>query len=141
MKKVSIIYWSNGGNVELLANCIAEGAEGEGVEVNVKPVIDASHEDIMTADAIAIGSPAMVNDDIEQLEMKPFIDSLADLQIDKKPLVLFGTCGWRDDKFIYNWEKIMKNYGFKIIGKVVSVESLKSSEIELAKKLGKEMIK
>ena len=35
----------------------------------------------------------------------------------------------------------MKNYGFKIIGKVVSGESLKSSEIELAKKLGKEMIK
>lgn len=28
MKKVSIIYWSNGGNVELLANCIAEGVEG-----------------------------------------------------------------------------------------------------------------
>ena len=26
MKKVSIIYWSNGGNVEVLANAIAEGA-------------------------------------------------------------------------------------------------------------------
>ena len=25
MKKVSIIYWSNGGNVEVLANAISEG--------------------------------------------------------------------------------------------------------------------
>ena len=26
MKKVSIIYWSNGGNVEIIANAICEGA-------------------------------------------------------------------------------------------------------------------
>ena len=46
MKKVSIIYWSNGGNVESLAKCIAEGIEGD-IEVNLKHVNDASEEDVI----------------------------------------------------------------------------------------------
>ena len=139
MKKVSIIYLSNGGNVELLANCIAEGVEGE-VEINLKHVNDASEEDVITADAIAIGSPAMVDDGIEQLEMKPFIDKLSTIRFNNKPLVLFGSCGWRDDKFIYNWESVMKDYGFEVIGKVVCKESLTGEEVEKAKSLGKELV-
>ena len=139
MKKVSIIYWSNGGNVELLANCIAEGVEGE-VEINLKHVNDASEEDVITADAIAMGSPAMVDDGIERLEMKPFIDKLSTIRFNNKPLVLFGSCGWRDDKFIYNWESAMKDYGFEVIGKVVCKESLTGEEVEKAKSLGKELV-
>ena len=139
MKKVSIIYWSNGGNVELLANCIAEGVEGE-VEINLKHVNDASEEDVITADAIAMGSPAMVDDGIERLEMKPFIDKLSTIRFNNKPLVLFGSCGWRDDKFIYNWESVMKDYGFDVIGKVVCKESLTGEEVEKAKSLGKELV-
>ncbi len=46
MKKVSIIYWSNGGNVEVLANAIAESAEKYGAEVTVKHVQDATVEDV-----------------------------------------------------------------------------------------------
>ena len=36
MKKVSIIYWSNGGNVEILANAISEGVNSKEVEVETK---------------------------------------------------------------------------------------------------------
>ena len=85
MKKVSIIYWSNGGNVELLANHIGDSIKGD-VEINIKHVNNASEEDIITADAVAMGSPAMVNDDIEQLEMKPFIDKLSDIKFNGKKI-------------------------------------------------------
>ena len=54
MKKVSIIYWSNGGNVEILANAIAEGAKIGDVEVNIKHVHDASIEDVLEADAVLL---------------------------------------------------------------------------------------
>lgn len=140
MKKVSIIYWSNGGNVELLANHIGDSIKGD-VEINIKHVNNASEEDIITADAVAMGSPAMVNDDIEQLEMKPFIDKLSDIKFNKKPLVLFGSCGWREDKFIHNWENIMNGYGFQTIGKVVCKDSLTENEIKLAKTLGEKILK
>lgn len=140
MKRVSIIYWSNGGNVELLASCIAEGIK-EDIEINLKHVNDASEDDIITADAIAMGSPAMVNDEVEQLEMKPFIESLSNIKVTNKPLVLFGSCGWRDDKFIYNWQSTMEDYGYKVIGKVVCRESLTTEEVEIARELGKELSK
>ena len=42
MSKVSIIYWSNGGNVEKLANSIAEGVKMSNVEVDIKHVNDSS---------------------------------------------------------------------------------------------------
>ena len=56
MKKVSIIYWSNGGNVELIANAISEGAISDEVEVDTKHVADASIEEVLEADAVAFGS-------------------------------------------------------------------------------------
>ena len=81
MKKVSIIYWSNGGNVEILANAISEGVIESEAKVDIKYVADATIEDILEADAVALGSPAMLNDEIEEVDMKPFINSLSELEI------------------------------------------------------------
>ena len=100
MKKVSIIYWSNGGNVEVLANSISEGAKAQGAEVNVKYVCDAKIEDVTDADAVAFGSPSMDNNRIEQLEMEPFINQFKLLPNKQKKIVLFGSYGWDDGKFM-----------------------------------------
>ena len=137
MKKVSIIYWSNGGNVEIIANAIGEGASIGDVEVETKHVADASIEDVLEADAVAFGSPAMINDDIEEIDMKPFINNLRELDIKNKPLVLFGSCGWRDTKFIDKWEKKMEDYGFNILGKLTVRDSVEKENIIEAKELGR----
>ena len=137
MKKVSIIYWSNGGNVEIIANAIGEGASIGDVEVETKHVADASIEDVLEADAVAFGSPAMINDDIEEIDMKPFINNLRELDIKNKPLVLFGSCGWRDTKFIDKWEKKMEDYGFNILGKLTVRDSVEKENIKEAKELGR----
>lgn len=54
MKKVSIIYWSCGGNIEFLANIMADGAREQGAEVNVKHVADATINDVLDADAVLL---------------------------------------------------------------------------------------
>ena len=136
MKKVSIIYWSNGGNVEVIANAIAEGASIGDVEIETKHVADASITDVLEADAVAFGSPAMINDDIEEIDMKPFINSLRGLEIKNKPLILFGSCGWRDPKFIDKWEKNMEDYGFKVLGKLAVKDSIEQDDLRKAKELG-----
>lgn len=141
MKKVSIIYWSNGGNVEIIANAICEGASIGDVEVETKHVADASVEDVLGADAVAFGSPAMINDDIEEVDMKPFINNLKELNIKNKPLVLFGSCGWRDTKFIDQWEKNMGDYGFNVLGKLAVRDSVEKDDIEEAKELGRILAK
>lgn len=137
MKKVSIIYWSNGGNVEIIANAICEGASIGDVEIETKHVADASIQEVLEADAIAFGSPAMINDDIEEIDMKPFINKLKELEIRNKPLVLFGSCGWRDTKFIDKWEKNMEDYGFKVLGKLAVKDSVEQDDLRKAKELGK----
>lgn len=140
MKKVSIIYWSNGGNVEIIANAICEGASIGDVEVEAKHVADASIEDVLEADAVAFGSPAMINDDIEEIDMKPFINSLKEIEIKNKPLVLFGSCGWRDTKFIDKWEENMIDYGFNVLGKLAVKDSVEKNDLKRAMDLGKELI-
>ena len=54
MSKVSIIYWSNGGNVEKLANSIAEGVKMSNVEVDIKHVNDSSVDEVLEAGAVAL---------------------------------------------------------------------------------------
>ena len=137
MKKVSIIYWSNGGNVEVIANAIAEGASMGDVEIETKHVADASITDVLEAEAVAFGSPAMINDDIEEIDMKPFINSLKELEIRNKPLVLFGSCGWRDTKFIDKWQNNMEDCGFNVLGKLAVKDSIEKDDLKKAKELGK----
>ncbi len=139
MKKVSIIYWSKGGNVELLANTIADELERNDVEVNLKQVGIADLSDILEVDAIAFGSPAMDNNRIEQNEMEPFIKQLEQLNIQKK-VILFGTYGWGQCEFIDEWEKRMKSYGFNVIGKLAVGEAPSDKQIKELKNLCKNLI-
>ena len=87
MGKLSIIYWSNGGNVEVLANSIAEGAKNQNAEINIKHVCDATIEDVTEADAVAFGSPSMDNNRIEQHEMEPFINQFKLLPNKQKKII------------------------------------------------------
>ena len=139
MKKVSIIYWSNGGNVEVLANSIAEGAKCQDAEVNIKYVCDATIEDVTESDAIAFGSPSMDNNRIEQHEMEPFINQFKLLPNKQKKIGLFGSYGWDDGKFMIDWVQRMEDYDFNVVGSIAVKESPSEEELNQAKKLGEEL--
>ena len=141
MKKVSIIYWSNGGNVEVLANSIAEGAKKLNAEITIKHVIDATIEDVTEADAVAFGSPSMDNNRIEQQEMEPFINNFKLLPNEQKKIVLFGSYGWDDGKFMVDWVQRMKDYNFDVIGSIAVKESPNDEDLLQANKLGEELAK
>ncbi|MCI6691437.1 MULTISPECIES: flavodoxin [unclassified Clostridium] len=141
MKKISIIYWSNGGNVEVLANSIAEGAEKHNSEVIIKHVCDATIEDVTDADAVAFGSPSMDNNRIEQHEMEPFINQFKLLPNNQKKIVLFGSYGWDDGKFMDDWIQRMNDYNFNVVGSIAVKESPSEEELEEARRLGEELTK
>lgn len=140
MKKICIIYWSNGGNVEVLANTIAESAKKTGAEVTIKHVADAKVSDVVESDAVALGSPSMDNNRIEQKEMEPFVNEFKLLPNNGKKLVLFGSYGWDDGEFIEEWSLRMKDYGFDIIGKLAVNESPDDKDLQMAKELGKKLV-
>lgn len=136
MKKISVIYWSNFGNVEAIAQSIVEGAKLSGADVLVKLVQDAKVQDVIDADAVALGSPSLDNNRIEQEFMAPFIKELKLLPAHNKSLVLFGSYGWDDGKFIEDWAVTMKEYGFNIVGKLAVKEAPTEEQLQEAKRLG-----
>lgn len=137
MKKVAIIFWSNGGNVEVLADNIFKGAKAEGADVLIKHVGEAKIDDVICADAVAFGSPSMDNNKIEQQEMAPFINQFKYLQNNNKSVVLFGSFGWDEGEFMRDWEAMMKDYGFNVVDTLTVKESPNESEINKAFELGK----
>jgi len=143
MKKVSIIYWSCGGNIEALANVMADGAREQGADVIVKHVTDATVEDILEADSIAFGSPAVDSTKIEQQEMKPFLEQFKELNEKNigKNCILFATYGWTEDTFMKIWKDEMTSYGFNVIGDLAIKDSPTKKQTNLIKKLGEELVK
>ena len=74
MKKVSIIYWSNGGNVEVLANAISEGVIESEAKVDIKYVADTKFidkwGDLMENYGFNVLEKFTVKDSVEKSDLK-----------------------------------------------------------------------
>ena len=57
MKKLLIVYHSQAGNTEAMARVISEGASSAGATVVMKRAVDATGEDLLACDVVAIGTP------------------------------------------------------------------------------------
>jgi len=74
MSRVIVIYDSETGNTEKMAAAVADGArEVKGVEVIVKKVDNATHEDLLGAHGILIGSPTYYG--LMSGKLKSFLDT------------------------------------------------------------------
>ena len=59
MSKAAVIFWSQTGNTEQMANAIADGIREGGMEVDVLNVADTTPADAVKYAKIALGCPAM----------------------------------------------------------------------------------
>ncbi|MBU3159082.1 flavodoxin [Clostridium frigoris] len=141
MKKLTIIYLSNGGNVEVLANHIAKGAKDAGADVLLKLVSEASVEDVTNADAVAFGSPSMDNNNIDQKEMQPFIDKFKLIPVNNKITGLFGSYGWDNGEFMNKWVSLMKEYEFNVVQNLIVNEAPTNEQLVKAEEMGKNLVK
>ena len=73
MDKVIIVFWSQSGNTESMANAVAEGVTAAGKEAVVVDVASASLDDLKAAKGFAMGCPAMGAEVLEEGEMEPFV--------------------------------------------------------------------
>ena len=141
MKKLTIIYLSNGGNVEVLANHIAKGAKDAGAEVLLKLVSEATVEDVSNADAVAFGSPSMDNNRIDQQEMQPFIEKFKLIPVNNKITGLFGSYGWDNGEFMEKWISLMGDYEFNVTESLTVNEAPTNEQLDLAEEMGKKLVK
>ena len=66
MSKIAVIYWSQTGNTEMMANAIAEGIRETGAECDVLSVPAVSADQAAEYEKLALGCPAMGAEVLEE---------------------------------------------------------------------------
>lgn len=137
MKKITVIYWSGTGNTEMMANAIAKGAKINGNAVKLLSIEDATKEDIISSDAVALGCPAMGSEQLEEDHMETFVASLQDIDLNGKTVALFGSYDWGNGLWMRDWMRKMEKYGANLIddGLIIHLTP-NEEELQECKKLG-----
>ncbi len=114
MSKVSVVYWSQTGNTQSMAEAVGEGIQAAGGEAEVVSVDAASVDTLKDEAAFALGCPAMGAEVLEEMEMEPFVAEVEKIAAGKK-IVLFGSYGWGDGQWMRDWEDRMKAAGAELV--------------------------
>jgi multimeric flavodoxin WrbA len=115
MARILIVYHSQTGNTEKMALAVAEGARSiEKAEVLLKRASDATTEDLLMADGLAVGTPE--NFGYMSGMIKDFFDRTyvaAQDKVFRKPYVLFISAGNDGTGALNAIERIALGYKLK----------------------------
>lgn len=108
MSKIIVIYESKYGNTKQVAVEIVSGLnEIVDMEVILCDVNQINFDDVITADAILIGSPNHMGRATRSI--RRFIDELSKINLSRVPVTVFDTCFSREcDKATKKMEKQIK---------------------------------
>lgn len=140
MSKISVIYWSQTGNTQAMAEAVAEGIKEAGAEAELLEVGNASVEALKEEAAFALGCPAMGAEVLEEAEMEPFVSEL-EQYVKGKKIALFGSYDWGDGTWMTDWVERMKNAGAEVVGDEGVICNLEpdADGISACKELGKKL--
>ncbi|MFQ9934033.1 MAG: flavodoxin [Lachnospiraceae bacterium] len=110
MDKIYIVYWSQTGNTQAMAEAIGQGVTEAGSVAEVTDVSSISPETLKDAKAFALGCPAMGAEELEEGEFEPFVKEVEDFA-EGKTIALFGAYGWGDGQWMRDWTERMKDAG------------------------------
>lgn len=138
MSKVNVVFWSQSGNTENMANAVGAGVTEAGGEANVVYVGDASIEELKKEKAFALGCPAMGAEVLEEGEMEPFVTDLEGF-VSGKTIGLFGSYGWGDGQWMRDWVDRMTAAGATVVGGegVICQDAPDGAAEEACKELGR----
>ena len=114
MDKVYVVYWSQTGNTQAMAEAIAKGVTDAGKEAVLKFVTEASLEELKQAKAFALGCPAMGAEVLEEMDMEPFVADVEAFAAGKI-IALFGSYGWGDGLWMRDWVERMSGAGAMVM--------------------------
>jgi len=139
MTEILIIYHSQTGHTKQMAQAVFEGAKAiEGVDVILKKAAEATLEDLLACDGLAVGTPE--NFGYMSGMIKDFFDRTYEDAQDKvfrKPLVIFISAGNDGTGALRAIERIALGYKFKTVFKPVIAKGKITEEIlEQCRELG-----
>ena len=140
MSKISVIYWTQSGNTQAMAEAIARGIEAGGKEADVRFVSDASATELASEKVFALGCPAMGAEVLEEGEMEPFVSEVEAIA-GGKTIALFGSYGWGDGEWMRNWVERMQGAGATIVNQegLICQEAPDDAGLAECEALGKQL--
>ena len=114
MDKIYVVYWSQSGNTQAMAEAVGRGIESAGKEAAVCYVGEVSVEELKKAKAFALGCPAMGAEVLEEGEMEPFVCEVEAFAAGKT-IALFGSYGWGDGQWMRDWSERMNGCGATVV--------------------------
>lgn len=115
MSKVAVIYWSQTGNTQQMAQAIADGVTGAGADCDLMEVSAVTPQQALEYDKLALGCPAMGAEVLEESEFEPFFESIEG-SLSGKKVALFGSYGWGDGQWMRDWWDRAGKDGAKLYG-------------------------
>ena len=76
MSKIYVVFWTQGGNTQAMAQAVGEGITAAGKEAEVIYVGGIKAEDLKEEAVFAMGCPAMGAEVLEEDEFQPMFDSV-----------------------------------------------------------------
>ena len=135
MAKVAVVFWTQGGHTETMANAVAEGAKSKGAEVSVLFCSEFQADLVSQYDAIAFGCPAMGSEVLEEAEFQPMWDDCSS-RLGGKKIGLFGSYGWGVGEWMENWKAAADDCGATVINAVALQEDTIEDNLGQCRALG-----
>jgi len=134
MAKAIIIYGSETGNTESVAEKIAAGLKDEHLEVTLKNVTDAKVSELSDHDLILLGSSSWGDEEKElQADMVDFYEELENLDLSNAPAAAFG-CGDSDYTHFCGavdlLEERLEQIGARLLSEGLRVDDQDDEEID-----------
>ena len=138
MSKIQVVYWTQSGNTQAMAEAVGRGIEAAGKEAEVVDVSTADMDALKASSVFAMGCPAMGAEVLEEGEMEPFVEEVEGFAAGKK-IALFGSYGWGDGQWMRDWEDRMKAAGAEVAcGEgIITQETPDDDALVKCKELGK----
>lgn len=139
MTRILIVYHSQTGNTERMAQAVAEGARLiDDTDVTIKKAYDATADDLLAANGLAIGTPE--NFGYMSGMIKDFFDRTfytVENRVFRKPYVLFISAGNDGEGAQRSVERIALGYTFKkVYEPVISIGPPTEETLEQCRNLG-----
>jgi len=140
MDTIYVVYWTQSGNTQAMAEAVAKGITDAGKEAKVAFVSEVTPADLADAKAFALGCPAMGAEVLEETEMEPFVESLEGM-VSGKTIGLFGSYGWGDGEWMRDWVDRMTAAGATIPNGegVMCQEAPDADAVAACEELGKQL--
>lgn len=138
MNQIMVVYWSQTGNTQIMADAVAEGIREAGKEAVVTEVSNTTADVLKDAQVFALGCPAMGAEVLEESEMEPFVTEVESFVSGKK-IGLFGSYGWGDGEWMRDWQTRMTEAGADVAGGegVIAQETPDEDALNQCRELGK----